>query len=462
MRLGLRSVSICTPIKLVDKRGVFCGGQPFEVIRSYFKEYKTLYDKNLYLINKGGEILASFGNINDTISFENVNLPNDKYMAIPIKNTNWSIVFEKDQELYTNELNKYLLINLLLYALCVLIYIFTNFIWLRKNSISSKQLNEQNIYIKDVLTKQVNGVFISCNEDLEIIYAGDEFANFYDFYNGAANLKEAIRNSKFLSDDEKLNFLNEIVISSRGLKFRYFNIEFTKENEVKKYLITTAPIGDHAPYGLSFLFQDVSLMQEQESQKTYNEFYNPYVEKLMIFIKQNIGDDGLCVEKLAKIGGYSKFHLQRLFKNYTNTNVAEYLRSFRLERARFLLKFSDEKVSVIAKKCGFAHNETFIRLFSKFYGSSPLVYRQNIRGKIPKKELLYEEIELPEIKLAVTHKPQNIEFLKSKQSGGDILVLLENGDINSKIYAAYSKDGSLSSYVELSGGTWAKMHEFAN
>ncbi|WP_169999695.1 hypothetical protein [Campylobacter sp. RM9328] len=69
---------------------------------------------------------------------------------------------------------------------------------------------------------------------------------------------------------------------------------------------------------------------------------------------------------------------------------------------------------------------------------------------------------MPEIKLAVTHKPQNIEFLKSKQSGDDILVLLENGDINSKIYAAYSKDGSLSSYVELSGGTWAKMHEFAN
>ncbi|MCD8212961.1 MAG: AraC family transcriptional regulator [Campylobacter sp.] len=453
MRLGLRSVSICTPINLLNKRGVFCGGQPFEFIRNYFKEYQTLYDKNLYLINKGGEILASFAKLNETISFENIALPNEKYEAFNIKNTNWQVVFERDDELYAKELGKYLFINLLLYALCVLVYMLTNLFWFKKNNVSSKQLDEQKIYIKNVLTKQVAGVFISCNEILDIVSASGEFEKFYDFTN-SKNLKDCISCSVFLNDDEKQNFLSELEISQNSTEIRYFNVSIGKD-EPKKYLITTAPLNQNLPCSISVVFQDVSSMQGIS--KANNELYNLHMEKLLIFIKQNIEDDGLCVEKLAKIGGYSKFHMQRLFKNYMNDSVAVYIRKFRLEKAAFLLKFSDEKVGTIAKKCGFAHNETFIRLFCKVYGCTPISYRQNLKI-LPPNQLVYEEIEQPSFKLALTHKLENLDFLKSKQKidNKDTFVLLENGGLNHKIYALCSKESELS-YIDIPSGSWAKI-----
>ncbi|MBR8462756.1 AraC family transcriptional regulator [Campylobacter sp. faydin G-105] len=453
MRLGLRSVSICTPIKLISKRGVFCGGQPFEFMRSYFKEYQTLYDKNLYLINSGGEILASFANLNETISFENITLPNEKYVAFTIKNTNWQLVFEKNQELYASELGKYLFINLLLYALCVLMYVLINLFWFNKSSASSKQLDEQKNYIKDILTKQVSGIFINCNESFDIISASVEFENFYDFKD-ADNLKNSINLSKFLTDDEKQGFVSELEISLTSSQIRYFNINIGI-NEPKKYIITTAPLSQNTPFAISVLFQDVSSMQE--IYKTSNKLYNANVEKLLLFIKQNIDDDGLCIEKLAKVTGYSKFHIQRVFKNYMNDNISGYLRSYRLERAAFLLKFSDEKVSVIAKKCGFTHNETFIRSFSKTYNLAPIAYRQNL-NILPQNQLVFEEIKQQPMRLAITHKFENLDFLKSKQKSNikDIFIFLENGNIEHKIYATHSNDSELS-YVEIPAGKWAKV-----
>ncbi|MGG7073334.1 AraC family transcriptional regulator [Campylobacter sp. 9BO] len=456
MRLGLRSVSICTPIKVLQKRGVMCGGQPFEFICGYFKEYQTLYDENLYLVNKGGEILASFANLNETISFENIDIPNDKYASLPIKNTNWSVVFERKDELYTNELGKYLLINLLLYIFCILIYIFINLFWFKKNIISTKQLDEQNLYIKDVLTKQVNGIFVSCDENLLILSKSIEFENFYLFQKNQSSIEECIIRSDFLDEKQKQFFIEEIKISQSANEIRYFHINAQKDNEIKKYLITAAPFGNQSPYGLSLLFQDISSLQETRNDS--NEFYNLQIEKLLIFIKENLDDESLCIEKLAKISGYSKFHLQRMFKNYMNVTIAEYLRKFRLSRAEFLLKFTDEKINTITKKCGFGHNETFIRSFSKQYLKTPMVYKQNLPD-FPNNQLIFEELLLPSIKLAITHKDKNIDFLRSKQKHDkeNLYILVQNASLSEKIYGTESNDANLS-YIELKAGKWAKIN----
>jgi transcriptional regulator (araC/xylS family) len=337
----------------------------------------------------------------------------------------------------------------------VLIYLFVNFVWLKKSNTSAKQLDERNIYIKDILTKQINGIFISCNESLNIVSSSAEFQNFYDFNQKSSNLKDAIVNSNFLDGEQKENFLNEIKTSQNSGEIRYFNIDTIKDSIRIKYLVTTTPLDNNFPCPISLLFQDISSMR-QSQEKIIDESYNAYIEKLILFIKQNIEDDGLCIEKLAKVGGYSKFHLQRLFKNYTNANIEEYLRSFRLSRAEFLLKFTDKKVSAIAKKCRFTHIETFVRTFSKTYGNPPLAYKQNLPTYIPINKLIYEEIEMPTKKLAITHDANNIGFLNFKQKSDNVFVLLENGDANSKVYGVESKDSELS-YLELSGGKWAKI-----
>ncbi|PSM51459.1 transcriptional regulator, AraC family [Campylobacter blaseri] len=455
MRLGLRSVSICTPINLLKKYGVFCGGQPFLFIRNYFKEYKTLYDKNLYLINKNGEILASFGNLNETISFEYINLSNNKYSVFDIKNTNWKLVFERDKEIYTNELNRYLLINLLFYIFCVLIYAATNFIWFRKSSVNFKKLNEQNIYIENVLIKQINGILITCDETFNIVSASLEFDSFYDFKKISNNLSSSINQSKFLTPSQKDALINELLISQNSNKTRYININFNADINSKNYLITITPLGKKSPSSLSILFQDVTNMQDKE--KINDSSYNLHIEKLILFIKQNIEDENLCIKKIAKIGGYSKFHLQRIFKDYSNDTLASFIRSLRLRRAKFLLKFSDIKVTEISKKCGFSYNETFTRSFTKKYEISPTLYREAFNKKLQNK-LQFKIIKKIEKRIIITYKIENLDFLKSinKNESNDILVLIENGDLNQKLYAIESKDIRSPSF-KLNGGDWIKI-----
>lgn len=451
MRLGLRSVSICTPISLLNHKGVFCGGQPFEVIRKYFKEYQALYDKNLYLINKDGEILASFGKLNETIKFEDENLlQSNKYTSFNIKDTNWKIVFEKDERLYNNELGGYLLTNLLFYALCIAIYILMNFFWFRQNSQNANILKAQNSYIKSILTKQPNTTIINCDENLNIISKSSEFDNFFDFYQ-FTNLKKGIQNTNFLDNDNKKELLHELYLSMQSPQIRYFNIAFNTQNEQKSFLITTTSISNEAPYSISISFCDISLMQER--QKSKFEEYNPQLEKLLIFIMQNLNDESLCIQKLAKATGYSKFYIQRLFKEYTNKSIATFLRETRLKRASFLLKFSNIKISYIAKKCGFSHTETFIRSFIKANGVSPLKYRQS--NEPIKTNLIYQRIQKQSQKLAISYKKENIiSFSSSKE----IIVFPLNVNLQDPIFAieADEKENTFAT-IELEGGEWIKI-----
>ena len=127
MRLGLRSVSICTPIEVFGKKSVFCGGQPFKFITDYFVEYASLYNKNIYLLDQDGEILNKIGQTN-TLNFEQKN-----YVKFPVENTRWEIVFEKDNKIYQEHMGEFFIINLLFYAIFVFVYFFTNIFWFNQN-----------------------------------------------------------------------------------------------------------------------------------------------------------------------------------------------------------------------------------------------------------------------------------------------------------------------------------------
>lgn len=432
MRLGLRSVSICTPVRVMGEAGVFCGGQPFEVIRKYFAEYQTLYNKSLYLINNDGEILASFGVLNETIKFENKD--SQRYAFFGIKGTDWSVVFEKDEQIYSKELGRLVLTNLLLYALCIGIYLFSNFFWLRQQKASKTRLNEQSSYITDVLTKRLNTAMINCDSELNITSKSPEFTGFYGL--DGVNLKTSILASQNLSEEEKQKFLSELELSAKSPEMRYFDITLADRG----YLVTSAPLSSMAPFAISLSFCDVSHMKARGDKNSGEP--SPQLEKLLVFALKNLGDESLCAQKLAKATGYSRFYLQRIFKDYADETLANFLRSQRLLKACWLLKFSQLKISEIGTKCGFSHTETFIRSFIKAHGISPLKYRQSYTPTTLK--LSYTVLSLPNLSLSLSLKPT----LTSK------FALLLHGT-SFLLYAseASSDEASLS----LAASKWAKV-----
>lgn len=99
------------------------------------------------------------------------------------------------------------------------------------------------------------------------------------------------------------------------------------------------------------------------------------VETLSEWIEQNL-DKRIVIDDIAKRAGYSKWYLQRLFKEVTGDNLASYVRHRRLMRAAAELKRTDKKIMDITLQYGFESQQTFTRAFKRRFGTSPGVFRQ--------------------------------------------------------------------------------------
>lgn len=83
----------------------------------------------------------------------------------------------------------------------------------------------------------------------------------------------------------------------------------------------------------------------------------------------NIGD-------LAAQLHLSPSHLQRLFKRETGLRVGEWLVTFRMQKAAYLLANSYLTVKEIAHLVGYEHVSSFIRAFEGKYVLTPTRFRE--------------------------------------------------------------------------------------
>jgi LacI family transcriptional regulator len=72
----------------------------------------------------------------------------------------------------------------------------------------------------------------------------------------------------------------------------------------------------------------------------------------------------------------SRCSLYRAFEQSIGRTIREEIERKRLERAKRLLLNSTDKVSSIARQCGYASGEQFCRAFARCLGVTPSVYRQ--------------------------------------------------------------------------------------
>jgi AraC-like DNA-binding protein len=77
----------------------------------------------------------------------------------------------------------------------------------------------------------------------------------------------------------------------------------------------------------------------------------------------------------------SPSHLQRLFKRETGLRMGEWLITFRLHRAAYLLANSYLSVKEIARSVGYEHVSSFIRAFERKYVLTPTRFREHERER---------------------------------------------------------------------------------
>jgi AraC-like DNA-binding protein len=72
----------------------------------------------------------------------------------------------------------------------------------------------------------------------------------------------------------------------------------------------------------------------------------------------------------------SPSHLQRIFKQETGLRMGDWLITFRLQKAAYLLANSYLTVKEIARAVGYEHVSSFIRAFERKYVLTPTHFRE--------------------------------------------------------------------------------------
>ena len=104
-----------------------------------------------------------------------------------------------------------------------------------------------------------------------------------------------------------------------------------------------------------------------------------YIRKEILLIKEYIHENyskELAVEALASIVYLTPDYLSRLFKKATGKSLSQYIRQYRMERAKELLLHTNKKVIQIGVDVGYSNYSYFCQSFREYYGTSPEKYRQ--------------------------------------------------------------------------------------
>lgn len=100
------------------------------------------------------------------------------------------------------------------------------------------------------------------------------------------------------------------------------------------------------------------------------------ISDLINWIEKNL-EQPLSIDNVAEKSGYSKWHLQRMFKKVTGQILGTYIRHRRLTHAALALRLTGKPILDIAMQYRFDSQQTFTRSFKKEFNITPATYRRN-------------------------------------------------------------------------------------
>lgn len=101
------------------------------------------------------------------------------------------------------------------------------------------------------------------------------------------------------------------------------------------------------------------------------------IERIINYVRTHINKK-IDIEHLAEFSHLSKDHLIRIFKKEMKTTPLSYVNQKKIERAQVRLATEATLVKEIAFQLGFEDQGYFNRIFKKFTGTTPNLYRKKI------------------------------------------------------------------------------------
>ncbi|WP_396185825.1 two-component regulator propeller domain-containing protein [Flavobacterium sp.] len=99
-----------------------------------------------------------------------------------------------------------------------------------------------------------------------------------------------------------------------------------------------------------------------------------FLENLGQFIEKNIDSDNLSANLVAKELGMSHSVLYKKLKTITGLSLVEYMRDYRLKKAKELLKTKQFTLNEVCYQVGYSDRKYFSKLFKERFGNPPTFY----------------------------------------------------------------------------------------
>jgi CheY-like chemotaxis protein/AraC-like DNA-binding protein len=122
--------------------------------------------------------------------------------------------------------------------------------------------------------------------------------------------------------------------------------------------------------GTSFIAKEMTVTSADEK----------FLQNAIDFVKDNLSDADLNIEKMSGVLNISRVHLYRKLKAITNQNPTEFIRTIRLKQAAWLLSQGKLNVSEIAYMVGFNSHQYFTNSFQKYFNMSPTEYSRKVEN----------------------------------------------------------------------------------
>ncbi|MCS3608338.1 superoxide response transcriptional regulator SoxS [Erwinia rhapontici] len=106
--------------------------------------------------------------------------------------------------------------------------------------------------------------------------------------------------------------------------------------------------------------------------------HDDIISTLTDWIDNNL-EKTLSIDEVAAKSGYSKWHLQRMFRSVTKQTLGGYIRERRLTLAAEALRLTQRPVFDIAMQYGYDSQQTFSRVFRRQFSQTPTAYRHSMR-----------------------------------------------------------------------------------